>query len=45
MHLDGVGAYWSKFGVTEREPLFIRLEPSRIGPRHLYALTRALNLA
>jgi lysylphosphatidylglycerol synthetase-like protein (DUF2156 family) len=45
MHLEGLGSYWTKFGVVREEPVFVRFRPGRIGMRQLYGLARALHLA
>ncbi len=42
-HQHNKTLYWEKFRVTQREPLYLLFQSSRIGLSDLYALLRALN--
>lgn len=45
MHQHGKTIFWEKFGVTQREPLYLLFQVPRIRPRELYALLRAFNFS
>jgi len=45
MHQHGKTVFWEKFGVTQREPLYLLFQSPRISPSELYALFRAFNFS
>ncbi len=45
MHQHGKTVYWEKFGITQREPLYLLFQSPRIRPSELYALLRAFNFS
>ena len=45
MHQHGKTVFWEKFRVTQREPLYLLFQSSRIRLSELYALLRAFNFS
>ena len=45
MHLQGKTAFWEKYRVTRREPLYLLFQSPHIGLRELGALLRAFHLS
>lgn len=45
MHQHGKTVFWEKFGITQREPLFLLFQSSHLRPTELYALLRAFNFS
>ena len=45
MHQHGKTVFWEKFGMTQREPLYLLFQSPHIRPSELYALLRAFNFS
>ncbi len=45
MHLHGRTAFWEKFGVARREPLYLLFQPAHIGISELGALLRTFHFS
>lgn len=44
-HQHGKTAFWEKFRVAQREPVYLLFQPPGIGPSKIYALIRALHFS